>query len=51
MEGLAPLANDAIMSGRSVQSFRPLENKNPSFISEDMVRARMVQQFQRSWMS
>ena len=42
---VAPLANDSIMSWRSIWSFRHLECQNPSIISEDIGRARMVQQF------
>ena len=46
-ETLAPLANDPIIQKRSIRSFRHLECQNPSIISEDIGRARMVQQFQR----
>ena len=42
-----PLANDPIMSRRLIQLFRHLECQNPSIISEDRGRARMVQQFRR----
>ena len=31
---MAPLENDLIMSGTSIQSFRHLEHQNPSIISE-----------------
>ena len=44
---MAPLANDPIMSGRLILSFKHREHQNPSIISEDIGRARMVQQFQR----
>ena len=33
---MAPLANDPIMSGRSIQLFRHLECQNPSIISESI---------------
>ena len=46
MEAVALLANDLIMSGTSIRSFRHLEHQNPSIISEDIGRARSVQQFQ-----
>ena len=42
-----PLANDPIMSGTLIRSFRYIENQNLSIISEDIGRARMVQQFWR----
>ena len=42
MEAVAPLANDPIMSGRSIQSFRHLEHQNPSIISDSIGRARMA---------
>ena len=45
-ETLVPLANDPIMQKRLIWSFRHLECRNPSIISEDIGRARMVQQFQ-----
>ena len=45
---MAPPANNLIMSGTSIQSFRHFEHQNPSIISESKARARMVQQFQRS---
>ena len=38
---MAPLANDPIMLGTSIRSFRHLEYQNPSIISEDIGRARM----------
>ena len=38
-EVLAPLANDFIMWGRSIKSFRHLEHQNPSIISKDIGRA------------
>ena len=45
MEAVALLANDLIMSGTSIWSFRHLEHQNPSIISEDIGRASGVQQF------
>ena len=42
---MALLANDLIMLGTSIQSFRHLEHQNPSIISGDISRARSVQQF------
>ena len=48
MEVVVLLANDLIMSGTSIRSFRHLEHQNPSIISEDIGGARMVQQFLRS---
>ena len=42
-----PLANDPIISGTSIWLFRHLEHQNLSIISEDIGRARMVQQLQR----
>ena len=45
MEAVALLANDLIMSGTSIRSFRHLEHQNPSIISEDIGRASGVQQF------
>ena len=47
-EAVALLANDLIILGTSIQSFRHLEHQNLSIISEDIGRARMVQQFRRS---
>ena len=47
MEAVALLANDLILSATSIRSFRHLEHQNPSIISEDIGRARMVQQLQR----
>ena len=47
-ETLAPFANDPIMKKRSIQLFRHLECQNPSIISEDIGRARMVQQFRKN---
>ena len=41
----APLKNDPILSGRSIQSFRHLELKNPYIISEFRHISRMVQEF------
>ena len=38
-EALGPLANVPIMLGRSIQSFRHLEHKNPSILSNYMGRA------------
>jgi len=48
MEAVALLANDLITSGTSIRSFRHLEHQNPSIISEDIGRARSVQQFRRN---
>ena len=45
---MAPPQNDPMMSGTSIQLFRLLEHQNLSIISEDIGRARMVQQFRRS---
>ena len=42
-----PLANDPIISGTSIRLFRHLEHQNLSIISEDIGRARVVQQFWR----
>ena len=36
---VAPPANNLIMSGTSIRSFRHLEHQNPSIISEDIGRA------------
>ena len=47
MEAEALLANDLIMSDTSIRSFRRLEHQNPSIISEDIGRARSMQQFRR----
>ena len=44
-EAVALLANDLIMLGTSIRSFRHLEHQNPSIISEDIGRARIEQQF------
>ena len=41
-EAVAPLANDPIMSGRSIRSFRLLERQNPSNISDSIGRNRML---------
>ena len=49
-ERLAPFANDPIMWKRSIQLFRHLECQNLSIISEDIGRARMVQQFRNGGM-
>ena len=46
-EVVALHANDLIMSGTSIRSFRHLEHQNLSIISEDIGRARSVQQFRR----
>ena len=40
-------ANDPIMLGTLILSFRHLEHQNLSIFSEDKCGARMVQQFQR----
>ena len=45
---MASLANDPIMLGRLIRSFRHLEHQNPSILSDYIGRARMVQQFLRS---
>ena len=45
MEVVAPLENDAILSGTSIWSFRHLEHQNPSIISDFRHRSRMVQEF------
>ena len=42
MEAVAPLANDPIMLGRPIWSFRDLELQNPSIISEDTDRNRWL---------
>ena len=42
---MVPAAIIPIISGRVTQSFRHLEHQNQSTISEDIGRARMVQQF------
>ena len=47
MEAVALLANDLIMSGTSIRLFRHLEHQIPFIFSEDIGRARMVQQFRR----
>ena len=44
-EAVAPPENNLIMSGTSIWSFKHLEHQNPSIISEDIGRARSVQQF------
>ena len=41
--------NDPILSGRSIWSFRHLELKNPSIISDFRHRSRMVQPAQQFW--
>ena len=43
-----PPENNLFMSGTSIRSFRHLEHQNPSIISEDIGRARSVQQFRRN---
>ena len=48
-EAVPPLTNDPILWGRSIQSFRHLENQNPSIMSDSIGRAKMAQQF-NSWM-
>ena len=45
MEAVALLANGLIMSGTLIWLFRHLEHQNPSIISEDIGRAKSVQQF------
>ena len=47
MEAVTPLANDPIMLGRSIWSFKHLEHQNQSVISDSIGRVRMVQQFRR----
>ena len=47
-EALVPLANEPIMSKRSIWLFRHLKYQNPSINLEDIGRARMLQQFRRS---
>ena len=42
---MAPLANNFIMSGTLIRSFRHLEHQNPSIDLGDIGRARSVQQF------
>ena len=46
LELVATLANNTIMSGRSIWWFRHLEHQheNPSIISDSIGRARMMQQ-------
>ena len=44
---MVPHANDPLMSGRSILLLRHLECQNTFIISEDIGRARMVQQFWR----
>ena len=44
---VAPLKNDPILSGRSIWSFRHLELKNLSIISDFRHRSRMAQEFWR----
>ena len=46
-EVVVPLANVPIMLGTLIWAFTHLEHQNPSIISEDIGRARMVQQFRR----
>ena len=43
--GVAPLKNDPILSGRSIRSFRHLEHKNLSIISDFIYGTRMVQEY------
>ena len=47
-DAVAPLANNPIMSGSLIRLFRHLEHQNPSIISEDIGKARSMQQFLRS---
>ena len=42
---MAPPANNFIMLGTLIQSFRHLEHQNPSINLGDIGRARSVQQF------
>ena len=44
-EVLAPLANDPIMLGRPIRSFRHLEHQNLSIISDLIDRERVGEQF------
>ena len=44
MEAMALLANDPIMLGRSIWSFRYLEHQNLYIISDSIGGVRMVQQ-------
>ena len=44
-----PPTNNLIMLGTLLQSFRHLEQQNPSIISDFIVGASMVQTFRRSW--
>ena len=44
---MTPLANDPLMSGRLILSFRHLAFQNQSIISDSIGRARMMQQFWR----
>ena len=50
MDLVAPLENNAILYGTSIQSFRHLELHNPSIISDFRHRSRMVQQFRNCCM-
>ena len=45
---VAPPANNLIMLGTSIRSFRHLEHQNPSIFWGDIGRARSVQQFRRN---
>ena len=47
-EAAVPLANDLIMSWRSIQLLRHFEHQNMSIISDSIGRARVVQKFWRS---
>ena len=44
MEAVALLANDPIMSGRSIRSFRHLQCQNPSIISDSIGRDRIEEE-------
>ena len=47
-ETLAPLANDPILLGRSIWSFRHLDCQNPSIISDSIDRRRGWEEIQRN---
>ena len=44
MEAVAPLANDPIMMGRPIWSFRDLEHQNPLIISDFIDNSRVEHQ-------
>ena len=43
-EALAPLANDSVMLGRSIRSFRHLKYQNPPIISDSIGIPRWLRQ-------